>query len=343
MKGRRVTIKDIARHLNMSTSTVSRALTNHSDVSEETKRTVMALAEEWDYQPDPIAVGLKQKKTRTIGVIIPQIVNPFFSKCISGIQEAVNLRGYNVMITHSEESLELEKKNLAAMLNSRVDGLLVALSKQTINTDHFNKAFESETPIVFFDRVDESVKASTVIIDDYEASYNAVQHLVDQGCKRIAKVAGPQNLLTCRKRLEGFKDAVKTNGLYYDNDLLVFSSYETYNIKQIADHFLNLNPRPDGICAINDSFAIEMIAYLKKAGIRVPEDIAIVGFNNDKVSQFIDPPLSSVESPAHDLGVEAARLLLEAINDDMAPPQSKVMKSRLVIRESSIKKSFQEV
>ncbi|MEM7548603.1 MAG: LacI family DNA-binding transcriptional regulator [Bacteroidota bacterium] len=340
MKGRRVTIKDIAAHLKMSTSTVSRALANHSDVSRETRDIVLQLAEEWDYQPDPIAVSLRQKRTHTLGVIIPQINNRFFSKAISGIQEVANANGYNVMITQSEESFDLEKKNVQAMMNNRVDGLIVALSKQTTYLDHFQKVFDSETPVVFFDRVGDSTYASKVIIDDYEASYSAVQHLIKEGCKRIAHVAGPQNLQNSRKRLEGYKDALKDNSLYQDNNLLVFSEYHTKEVRRITDYFLSIDPLPDAIFAINDAFAIEMICYLKKSGIRIPDDIAVVGFNNDNISPFIDPPLTSVESPAQDLGVEAAKLLLQSLDEEQAElvkNQSKVIKSRLIIRESSIK------
>ncbi len=170
MKKRRTTIKDLAFRLNLSTSTVSRALTSHSDVSAETRQMVMSLAEELDYHPDPIAVNLKQRKTKVIGLIIPRIVNRFFSKALAGIQQVVNERGYNIIISQSDESLFVEKKNVEVMLTNRVDGLLVSLSKETINVDHFKKILNTETPIVFFDRVNEELDTSRVVIDDYEAS-----------------------------------------------------------------------------------------------------------------------------------------------------------------------------
>ena len=334
---RRPTIKDIALELNMSTSTVSRALTKHPDVSNETRRAVMELAERWDYQPDPLAVGLKQNKTNIIGVIIPQIVNRFFSKAISGIQEVARANGYRIMITQSEESLEIERENLSTMLNSRVDGLIVSLSKQTSSTDHFKKVFDSELPIVFFDRVDESHHTSRVIIDDYDASYNAVQHLIGQGCQRVAMVVGPQNLINSKKRYLGYKDALALNHLVYDEKLLVFTEFQTKQVKEITNYYLNLAERPDGIFAINDAFAIEMISYLKVAGIAIPDDIAIVGFNNEIVSQFVDPPITSVDSPAYDLGVEAAKLLLSHIAVENLPASSKTLKSKLIIRKSSLR------
>jgi len=337
MRGRRVTIKDIARQLKMSTSTVSRALSGHSDVSRETRQMVEELARKWDYQPDPLAVGLRQKKTNVIGVIIPQIVNRFFSRSISGIQEVARANGYQVMITHSEESLELEIENLSTMLNSRVDGLIVALSKQTSDTKHFQKVFESELPIVLFDRVDESVDTSRVIIDDYEASYNAIQHLIDQGCQHIAHIAGAQNLVNNRKRLQGYKDALAKNDLTFKEDLLIFSEQYTGSVKRITQYYLNLKNQPDAIFVVNDVFAIEMISYLKAEGIQIPKDMAIVGFNNEAVSQFVDPPLTSVDSPAYDLGVEAATLLLNHVKTEGLPTSCKILKSHLVIRESSVK------
>lgn len=334
---RRITIKDIANELKMSTSTVSRALSKHPDVSKETRRVVMELAEYWDYTPDPLAVGLKQSKTNVIGVIVPQIMNRFFSKAISGIQEVSRANGYRIMITQSEESLEIERENLATMLNSRVDGLIVALSRETANTDHFEKVFNSELPIVFFDRVDDSTQTSRVIIDDYEASYKAIQHLIDQGCNRIALVVGPQNLINSRNRLEGYKDALAHNSLSFDEDLLVIAEYHTNQVKFITQRFLDLDKRPDGIFAINDAFAIEMIAYLRAKDIAIPKDIAVVGFNNDAVGAFVDPPLTSVDSPARDLGVEAVNLLLAHIKSDELAASCKTLKSSLVVRKSSLR------
>ncbi|MEM9895829.1 MAG: LacI family DNA-binding transcriptional regulator, partial [Bacteroidota bacterium] len=223
MKKGRITIKDLARQLKMSTSTVSRALTDHSDVSSETRRKVKDLAEYLDYQPDPIAVGLRRNKTGIIGIIVPQIVNRFFSKCISGFQEVAHANGYKVMITQSAESQEMEKENVATMINSRVDGLIVALSRQTSNLAHFEKIFTADIPIVFFDRVDESLNTSRVIIDDYEASYNAVKHLIEQGCKKIAHISGPINLEISKKRLAGYKNALKDHQLTSDENHLIFS------------------------------------------------------------------------------------------------------------------------
>ncbi len=340
MPGRRVTIKDLAHRLNLSTSTVSRALANHSDVSEDTRRLVTQLATELDYHPDPSAVHLKQRRTNVIGLIIPRIVNQFFSKALGGIQQVVNEHGYTIILSQSAESLDREKKNVEIMLNNRVDGLIVSLSKETVNVNHFNKVINTETPIIFFDRVNEDLNTSKVIIDDYEASYKAVEHLVEQGCQRIANVAGPANLFTSRKRLEGYKDALRNHGLPVEEELIVSSSYQSPNVRKYTDYLLSLSSPPDAIFAINDPSAIEMMHYIKEKGLSIPKDVAVVGFNNESIDPFLDPPLSSVESPAEELGKSAAQLLFNHIQDNDLPAKCEVIKSKLVIRESSLKSKY---
>jgi len=338
MAGKRITIKDIAKALNLSTSTVSRALSNRPDVSKETRKAVMELVESWEYQPDPIAVSLRSKNTHTIGVIVPQIINRFFSKAISGIQEVANENGFNLIITQSEETLDKEKKTLQTMINSRVDGLIVALSRETMNIDHFQKAVDAGVTLVFFDRVDESLDVSSVLIDDYEASYNSVSHLIEQGCKQICHVSGPQNLPNYRKRLKGYKDAMSDAGLKFSKQQIVFTESPSTKVKTITDYFIHQTLKPDGFFVINDAFAFEMMSYLRKAGLRIPEDIAIVGFNDENVGQYFDPPLTSVKSPAHQLGKEAAQLLLNNIISNESVITRKMIKSELVIRKSSLKK-----
>ena len=340
MAGRRITIKDLARRLNLSTSTVSRALANHSDVSEDTKRLVTQLATELDYHPDPNAVNLKQRRTNVIGLIIPRIVNRFFSKALGGIQQVVNEHGYTIILSQSGESLAKEKENVETMLTNRVDGLIVSLSKETVNVNHFNRVVNTETPIIFFDRVNEQLNTSRVTIDDYEASYKAVEHLVEQGCKRIAHIAGPPNLFTSRKRLEGYKDALRDHGLPVHKELIASSFYESPNVKEYTDYLLSLPTLPDGIFAINDPSAIEMMYYIKKNGLSIPKDIAIVGFNNESIDSFLDPPLSSVESPAEQLGRSAAQLLFNHIQNRDLPAKCEVIKSKLIIRESSLKSRY---
>ena len=265
------------------------------------------------------------------------IVNRFFSKALAGIQDIVNKKGYSIIISHSDESIYYEKKNVETMLANRVDGLLVALSKETIDVNHFKKILNTDTPIVFFDRVNEELNTSRVIIDDYEASFNAVEHLIEEGCKRVAHIAGPPNLNNSRKRLEGYKDAIRKHGLSLDKKLIIFSSYQSDDVEAYTNQLLSLENPPDGIFAINDPSAVEMIHYIKRRGLRIPQDIAVVGFNNEAIGKFIDPPLSSVENPAVQLGKSAARLLFEHIEQEDRPATCEIIKSRLVIRKSSLK------
>lgn len=343
MRGKRITIKDLARRLNLSTSTVSRALSGHSDVSTETRDMVRRLADVLDYQPDPIAVNFRQRRSNVIGVIIPQLVNQFFSKALAGMQQIANESGYNIIISQSDESLAQEKENVEAMLANRVDGLIVSLSRETVGIEHFQKLLTTETPLIFFDRVSEELKVSSVIIDDYEASYKAITHLIEHGCKRIALVVGPPNLFNYRKRLEGYKDAINDHGQPLDKKLIVFASYKGDNVSAYTDYLLDLPNPPDGIFAVNDASAIEMIYYIQEKGLRIPHDIAMVGFNNDSIGNFIHPKLTSVESPAYEVGKKAASLLLRHLRDADLPRSCEVIKSRLVIRESSLKGKAQQV
>ena len=341
MVKKRTTIKTLAEALGLSTSTVSRALSGHADVSLSTKEKVQQLAVELNYFPDPVAVSLKSGQTRVIGGIVPQLVNLFFSKALDGIQQIANANNYNILIAQSRESVELEKQNVEAMLARNVDGLIVSISKETVATDHFSSILKSSIPIIFFDRIPEDIHSSRVVIDDYEASYRAVEHLIKQGCKRIAHTAGPPNLFNSRKRLEGYKNALRDNGLVLDKRLIVFYSYQPGQVFNDVRYLLNLKDSPDGIFAVNDVAAMEMIHHIKTEGLHIPQDIAVVGFNNDPTGEFTEPPLSTVNSPALELGKEAAGLLLAHINDDSLATESKTIKSELIIRQSSLKRFAQ--
>ena len=335
MASKRIRIKDLADRLGLSTSTVSRALAGHADVSAETRRSVNQLAQELNYYPDPIAVNLKQRKSNVIGLIVPKIDNRFFAKALDGIQQVANQHAYNIITAQSNESLEMEKKAVEVMMTNRVDGLIVSLARETINAKHFDKIINTETPIVFFDRVNDGLETSRVVIDDYEASYKAVKHLIDEGCERIAHIAGPPNLFNSRKRLEGYKDAIRDHDLYLDRRLIVFPTSHEHDARSYTRDLLSLNAPPDGIFAINDRSAIQMMYYIKKEGFKIPKDIAVIGFNNIELGEYFDPPLSSVESPAEELGQSAAELLFQHIEDENLLASSRVIKSTLIVRESS--------
>jgi DNA-binding LacI/PurR family transcriptional regulator len=330
-----VTIKDIARLLGISKSTVSRALSGHGEINPETKRKVLELAGKLDYQPNVVAVNLKQQRTNTIGVIIPETVNRFFAKAVGGIQKVANLAGFNVIICQSDESYVTEKKNLHALVSSRVDGLLVSVSRETDRYDHFTQVLEKSIPLVFFDRIVETLETSQVYTDNYDISYAGTQHLIQQGCKRIAFMAGPQHLYNSKNRFNGYVDALRENNLTPKESYVIQSHYRLDKIEEHVRYLMQLKERPDAIFAINDYTALETMHELKKLGIRVPEDIAVLGFNNENICRFVQPTLSSIDHPAYEMGMEAAEILLTQIKQPDSAPVKRLIKSRLVIREST--------
>lgn len=334
-----VTIKDIAKLLGISKSTVSRALTEHSDVNPETRKKVLEIAQKLDYHPNTLALNLKQQRTHTIGVIIPETVNRFFAKAIGGIQRIANLAGYNVMICQSDESYVTEKNNLQSLLAAHVDGILVSVSHETNQTDHFDTLLHKKVPVVFFDRICENLETSRVITDNYEIAFEGTEHLIEQGCLKIAFVAGPQNLYNSRNRLMGYIDALKKHGLPVEDHYITHANFRSGNMEEYARYMINLPQRPDAVFAINDYAAIEMIHVFKKNGLRIPEDIAVLGFNNEDICRFVEPSLSSIDQPAFNMGAAAAEILLYHIQGGNGQPQKRLIKSRLITRESTQLKS----
>lgn len=330
-----ITIKDIARMLGISKSTVSRALTEHSDVNAETREKVREIASRLDYQPNAIAQNLKQQRTNTLGVIIPETVNRFFSKAVGGIQKVASQSGYNVMICQSNESYVMEKSNIKSLMASHVDGLLISVSHETDRSDHFDTVLQKKIPLVFFDRVFETLNASQVSTDNYEISFEAVEHLIGQGCKKIAVVAGPQHLFNSRRRFEGYTDALKKHNIPVRESYIVRSDFRNENVESYTRYFINLSQRPDAVMAINDMAAIEMMHIFKKNGLRIPEDIAVLGFNNEHVGKWVEPSLTSIDLPAFDMGTVAAEVLLDQIKHGHMTVQKRLIKSQLIIREST--------
>jgi DNA-binding LacI/PurR family transcriptional regulator len=335
MSKQATTIKDIARLLGLSKSTVSRALTEHSDINPITKQKVLELAKKMDYQPNLLAQNLKQKRTNTIGVIIPETVNRFFAKAVGGIQQVANRAGYNVIICQSDESMATERNNLQTLLASRVDGLLVSVSKETDKQDHFEQVIDKGVPLVFFDRIVEGIQASHVYSDNYEITREGTDHLIAQGCRRIAFVAGPQHLYTSKNRLAGYLDALSKNNIPVKEELIIRSNYKTSNAEEYIRYLLNLEERPDGVFAINDMAALEVMHMAKKRGIKIPQDIAVLGFNNENICRLVEPTLSSIDHPAFDMGAIATEVLLKHINQEDLEPERRLIKSRLVVREST--------
>lgn len=342
MKSSQVTIKDIARELGISPSTVSRALKDHPDISTETKRAVTELAEKLHYTPNSIALSLRQQKTNTIGVIIPEIIHFFFSTVISGIEDIAYDAGYSVIVSQSNESYEREVIDSKALFNNRVDGMLVSLSRQTTKYDHFKSIYDRGVPMVFFDRVTNEINCSKVIVDDYTGSFDATEHLIEQGYKRIAHLSGPASLTITEDRLEGYKAALKKHNVPYDETIVMRdnASEDEQVAKELTQKLLNGSNPPDAIFAINDIAALGAMMAAKDKGLKIPGDIGIVGFSNWRFTSLTEPPMTTVNQPGFEMGREAARLLIkqiEAKDDEVIEPETVKLKTSLVIRGSSVK------
>lgn len=326
--------------LNISKSTVSRALSGRSDIHPETKTKILELAGQLNYEPNTLAINLKQRKTNTIGVIIPESSNRFFARSVGGIQKIADMAGMNVMICQSNESYMAEKNNLHSLVSSRVDGLLISISRETDRTDHFKPVFEKGIPMVFFDRICEDISASQVFTDNYDIAFEGTEHLISQGAKRIAFMAGPLHLFTSRNRLRGYMDAMKRHNIPVLESYIIHSHYTSNKIEEYARYLINLPQRPDAVFAINDYAAIEMMHVMKKSGLRIPDDIAVLGFNNENMGLFVEPSLSSIDHPAHEMGAAAAEILINHIRHHDLKPENRLIKSKLIIRESTLKKKL---
>jgi DNA-binding LacI/PurR family transcriptional regulator len=331
------TIKDIARDLNVSVSTVSRALRGMPDVNPQTLKLVLRHAEKLDYQPNMAALSLVKKQTHTIGVIVPNL-DYFCSTAIRGIDEAALEAGYTVMICQSNESYGREVVNTQRLMSSSVDGLIVSLSNETNNVDHFKRLLQKEIPILFFDRTHADLNASNVVLDNAFGGEQAVQHLIEQGCKKIALLRSHATVSVSTLRENGYRTAHQKAGLTVDESLIIHCDFKQEAAYRATIELLN-GTHPDAIFTVSDRLALGAMVALKEKGLRIPEDVAIVGFNDEPIMNLMTPKLSSVAQPAFEMGRRTARLFIEHIHAEGKPDvETIVLKPQLVIRESSLKK-----
>ena len=329
------TIKDIARILHVSTSTVSRALRNATDVNSETKSAVMALAEELDYQPNKLALSLLNKSTHTIGVIAPNL-DYVLSTMIKGMDEVALEAGYTVMVCQSNESYGRELVNTRRLMDSLVDGLLFSVSSETKVFDHIKKMLDRNVPLVIFDRDIPEIKAPKVMLDNYSGGYVAGEHLAQQGYKKIALLLGPKNLTISNQRETGFKQALKDNGIRLEQELVIHCDFNQEYAYLATKELLALKKRPDAIFTISDRMGIGAMRAIKEKGLKMPDEIGLVSFNNEPIVSLLTPAISSVEIPAFELGKETARLFIEMINSENRDNfETILLKPKLFIRESS--------
>lgn len=337
-----VTIYDIAKKLNLATSTISRALQDHHTISKKTIKKVKETAEKMGYVPNTLAAGLRGNKTKTIGVLIPTITQPFLSSLISGIEIAAQKSGYTVIIMQSHDSYEEEVNMAKALYSNRVSGVISSLAMETRDTSHFDQFISNNIPLVFVDRVPKDFNTFRVIIDNYAAGYKATKHLIDQGCTRIAHLtAGSEfgNLYNERKR--GYLEALKDNNIPIDENLTVYLKAVTYEEGvKASNKLLDLNPIPDGVFASGDIIAVSAVQTAKKRGLKVPEDIAVIGFNNDPISQIIDPNISTITHPAEKMGKASADIILKNLKSAKKDDVKEItfLNTEVIIRESSKRK-----
>jgi len=339
--GKQITIYDIAKKLKVSPTTVSRALNDHHSISEETTQTVKKLANKLGYRLNSVASSLRKNKTNTIGVIMPLINRPFISSVISGIEDAANKAGYNVIISQTYDSYNKEIANAQTLFASRVSGLIFSLAMETRKYDHFYPFLQNGIPTVAIDRTTNKLETDCVAIDNHAAGFKATEHLIEQGCKRIAHFGGAQHRNIYKERQRGYIDALRSYNLPIDETLVVHSNLSLEEGWDAAEYLLNLTNPPDAIFSANDSAAVSAIQYTKQKGWRIPQELAIVGFNDDPISSIIEPQLTTVSHPAFDMGKIAAQQVLRHRDyGNVVQSQTTILKTEVIIRGSSQREAF---
>jgi LacI family transcriptional regulator len=341
MKGNKeITIWDIAQKLNISIATVSRALKDDPVVQKKTKKKIIETAEQMGYRTNSFASNLRSNNSNTIGIIVPRLHSFFMSSVISGVESIANAEGYNLIISQSAESVVHEKQNVLTMYNNRVAGLLVSLSSETDNIEHFDPFLKKDIPLIFFDRVIEHQKIINIIIDNKRAAFDITEHLISQGCKRIIHITTSLKNNVYNERLQGYRQALEKYKIAYDESLIKLSDLSMEAGEKLAGEILKMKKLPDAIFASNDSCAAGCLLALKKAGIRIPETIAFAGFNNDPFSRVVEPNLTTVNYAGFDMGVVSAQTLINQIKSEntLTTTNSIILRSELIIRDSSLKK-----
>ena len=338
-KPKEVTIYDLARKLNVSIATISRALKDDPVVSKKTKKKVFDLAEEMGYRYNHFARNLREQRTYTIGVIVPRLDSYFMSTVIAGIESVANNEGYTLIISQSSESVHKELASAKTMFNNRVDGMLVSLAYDTEDITHFDQFIKKNIPLIFFDRVADHPECTCVLIDNRKGAYEATTHLIAQGCRRIVHITATPKRNVYIDRLAGYKQALADHQIPFDENYVLINNLSQEAGVQAAAAILQMNPLPDAIFAANDNCAIGCMIALKKAGIRIPHDMAFAGFNNDPVSTVIEPNLTTINYPGYKMGEMAAASLINHLNgvNSIDATNTILLKSELIIRASSLK------
>ena len=338
-KDKEVTIYDIASALNISIATVSRALKNDPVVSKRTKKKIFDLSAKMGYRTNHFARNLRNQTTKTIGIIVHELNSNFITSVLAGVEKVTTESGYDLIIAHSSESFAKEIANAKNLFDKRVDGLVASLSLDTKNLDHFKPFKDKNVPLIFFDRVEQEGNNTVVVIDNAKCGYQATQHLIQQGCKRIVHITSSLKRNVYSKRFQGYKDALADNGIPYNENLLIIHDLTESAAIESAMQVLKMDPLPDGIFITNDFVAAVVMRTLKENNIRIPQDIAIVGFNNDAICTLVEPALSTINYPGIDVGEVAARNLINHLKGigNLQNTNTIIIRSNLIIRKSSVK------
>jgi LacI family transcriptional regulator len=348
LKQRAVTIKDLAIALNLSTSTVSKALRGSYEISAETQSIVKEYAKQQNYRPNPIAQNLRKGMSKSISVIVPNIDNNFFSQIINGIETIAFKKDYNVIVTQTHESYEREVLNTQHHFSRSVDGLLVSLSAETQNVDHFEQAQKNGLPIVFFDRVTDRIKTHKVISNNFQGAYDATKHLIEQGYERIAHITSAGFLSITVERLAGYIKALEENGIEVNEKYIKYCAHGGMikeEIHEAINDLISLKVKPDAILSASDRLSTTTLNILSQMKIKVPEQIALAGFTNSVNAGIFDPPLTAVMQPAFEMGKTATELLIQIIESKRPVMhfEKVILDTELIVRESSKEKKLKNI
>lgn len=338
---KKTTIKDIANVLNISPAAVSKALHDDSRISKKTKKAVKQVAKNLNYQPNHLASALRKGKSNLVGVIVPRTNSNFFSSVIQNIEEVLNTEGYNIIITQSNESYKKECDSIDTLLFTQVDGIIASMANETIDLSHYEKIKSKGIPLILFDRGENDLNVDYVGIDDYNSSHVIVEHLVAQGCKRIAHIGGYRHTRIFNNRIRGYIDALKKHDLPLDKELLLESSLTTEDGRSKMLQLLSLDNPPDAVYVAGDYAALGALQILNEKEINAPNEIALVGFGNEPFTSMVTPTITSINQHSEEIGKQAAKAFLSYSNNDVITQTLKknILEAELIIRNSSKRKS----
>lgn len=331
-----ISLKTIANRLGISISTVSRALKNHPDIKDETKKAVIQLAEELEYEPNHLAFQLLKRKSNAIGVIVPKISYPLYADAISGMEAVAEAEGYQLLICQSNEDYQKEIKQINSLIASRVSGIILSVSAHTTQYDHLLRIQSRNIPFVLFNRDCEQVICSKVLIDNHKAAFEAVNHLLSTGKQRIAFLGGPPHLQISQRREQGYRDALTRAGHGLDQELIHHVEFRKEAIIHTISKLLNGPQPPDALLTYSDQIAQRALVMARQRGLRIPQDLAVIGFNDEPVDELLEPSLSSVRQPAYEMGTEAARLIFRELNSTKFAYEKIILESKLIPRGSTV-------